>query len=244
MCLLILIQGLDPEYPVLVASNRDEDRSRKAAPPGLFVGARLRMLSPRDRQAGGTWLAVNQRGMFAGLTNVAGAAPRPLPTSRGLLPHLALDEEDLEAAAGAVRAAVAAADYNAFQLLIADGARTRVLCYRGGSLSEQDTVDTVVVVSNEHQPGQLTLPGVSGALVDGLSAAERLDMLRPLLLDEGDVSGHPVLKKADGDHGTVSSSLIAVPRGDMTRLIWRYAPGPPDQVDYRNYGNLGKRLFL
>ena len=106
----------------------------------------------------------------------------------------------------------------------------------------QDTDDTVVVVSNEHQLGQLVLPGVDRALVDGLSAAKRLDRLRPLLLDEGDVSGHRILKKNDGDHGTVSSSLIAVPREDITRLIWLYAPGPPDQHDYRSYGDLAGRL--
>ena len=109
MCLMILIQGLDPEFPLLVASNRDEDRSRKAAPPGLFAGERQRMLSPRDRRGGGTWLAVNQHGLFAGITNVAGAATRPLPGSRGVLPHLALDgalhREDLDGACRAVRTA-------------------------------------------------------------------------------------------------------------------------------------------
>ena len=55
-----------PDYPVflLVASNRDEERSRPSSPPGLWVGERRRILSPRDRRAGGTWLAVNDRGML------------------------------------------------------------------------------------------------------------------------------------------------------------------------------------
>ena len=241
MCLLILIQRPDRQYPLLVASNRDEDRDRKTSPPGLFVGARLRMLSPRDRLAGGTWLAVNQRGMFAGITNVAGAVPEPLPTTRGALPHLALDEDDLDGAANAVRVAVAAAPYNAFQLLISDQGRTRVLRYQDGALTEGDMADTVLVVSNEHRPGQLQLPGVSSALAEGLSAAERLAVLRPLLLDRGEVSGHRILKKGK-DYGTVQSSLIAVPRVDMRRLVWDYAGGPPDETEYRSYGNLGKRL--
>lgn len=243
MCLLILIQGLDREYPLLVASNRDEERGRRASPPGLFLGVRERMLSPRDRRFGGTWLAVNGRGMFAGITNIAGAAQRLLPTTRGVLPHLALDQEDLESAAGAVLGAVAAADYNPFQLLISDGERTRILCHQGGRLEQNETGETVLVVSNEHQLGELVLPGLDRALVDGLSVAERLDRLRPLLLDEGEVSGHRILKKDAGERGTVSSSLIAVPRGDITRLIWLYAPGPPDEHDYRSYGNLARRLL-
>jgi len=243
MCLLILIQGLDPEYPLLVASNRDEERGRSASPPGLFVGVRERMLSPRDRRSGGTWLAVSRRGMFAGITNIAAAAQRPLPTTRGVLPHLALDQEDLQSAAAAVQAAVETSDYNPFQLLVSDGARTRVLCHQGGRLSQEETGETVLVVSNEHQLGELALPGLDRALAGGLSAAERLDHLRPLLLDQGEVSGHRILKKGDGGRGTVSSSLIAVPRADITRLIWLYAPGPPDEHDYRSYGNLARRLL-
>lgn len=242
MCLLILIQGVDPEYPLLVASNRDEERSRKAAPPGLFVGARQRLLSPRDRRSGGTWLAVSQHGMFAGITNVAGAPRRTLRTTRGLLPHLALDHPDLDAGAAAVQSEVESAEYNAFQLLISDGCRTRILCHDGSGLQVQETSDTVLVVSNEHRPGQLLLPGADRALESGLAAAERLDRLRPLLLDVGDSSGHQVLKKGDADYGTVSSSLIAVPARDITRLIWLYAPGPPDEHDYKSYGNLARRL--
>jgi hypothetical protein len=34
-----------------------------------------------------------------------------------------------------------------------------------------------------------------------------------------------------------------VPRGDLGRLVWLYAPGPPDITAYRSYGNLGRRLL-
>src|SRR5688572_23652124 len=103
MCLLIVLRGLDRSHPVAVAANRDERRDRRAAPPGLFVGARRTMLSPRDREAGGTWLAVSAAGTFAGITNVAGAPAVPGAPTRGDLPHIALDAAgdgtDLDAAA-------------------------------------------------------------------------------------------------------------------------------------------------
>ena len=76
MCLLILFRDVDPNFPLLVASNRDEHRERRASPPGLFVGRRHRMLSPRDRRAGGTWMAVSDTGGFAALTNLAGPTLR------------------------------------------------------------------------------------------------------------------------------------------------------------------------
>ena len=71
MCLLIVVRGRFAGHPIVVAGNRDERRDRKASPPGLWVGERRRVLSPRDRVAGGTWLGVNDLGAFAGLTNIA-----------------------------------------------------------------------------------------------------------------------------------------------------------------------------
>lgn len=240
MCLLIVIAGVDPDYPIVVAGNRDELRARPSAPPGLFVGKRHRMLSPRDRRAGGTWMAVNDAGMFAGLTNLSRAGVRSGAPSRGRLAHLALDEDDLDAAVAAVRRAVGAGLDNAFQLVMSDGRSTVVLGYDGSDVRVQTTRDPVVV-SNEHRMGELDLPGLAAALEPGLEVGQRLQTLQPILCDRGETGGHRILK-IGGDYGTVSSSLIAVPRGDLRRLIWRYAPGPPHETDYRNYGNLGRRL--
>jgi hypothetical protein len=240
VCLLVLLRGLTRDHPILVASNRDEQRSRPSAPPGQFVGSRRRMLSPRDRRAGGTWLAVGEQGLFAGLTNIAGPPRQDGFMSRGELPHLACDEADLDAAAAAVAARVGAARFAGFQLVLADAARTLVLRHDGTGLQRIDC-GPVLVVTNEHAPGQLVLPDLAAALAPGGGAPEILDRLAPLLLDRGARSGHPILK--DGaDYGTVSSSLLAVPAGGAAPLIWRFAAGPPDRVAYRDYGNLARRL--
>src|SRR5687767_5402453 len=106
MCSLLVLLGADPEFPILVGANRDELRTRLASPPGLFVGARRRMLSPRDRRAGGTWMAVNDALWFAGLTNVVGGNRFANAASRGHLPHLALDQERLDDVGSALQAAV------------------------------------------------------------------------------------------------------------------------------------------
>ncbi len=242
MCLLIVLRGLHREHPILVAGNRDERTDRKAAPPGLFVGERQRILSPRDRLAGGTWLGINARGTFAGITNLVGAAARPGAPSRGLLPHLALDQADLGAGIAAVRAAVAGAAFGGFQLVLCDGARTVILRHRAGLLEEIEWPEPVLVLSNEHGPGELQLPLLERALGPAPAAASRLDLLQPLLQDEGGEDRHAVLKRGAG-YGTVSSSLIAVPERDPRELIWLYAAGPPDATPYRNYGNLGRRLL-
>jgi hypothetical protein len=204
------------------------------------VGERRRVLSPRDRRAGGTWLGVNDRGMVAGITNVHGAPRQPLATTRGALPHLALDQDDVGTAVAAVEREVRARQYNAFQLVLAAPGRALVALHRDGRLLVSEAASPVVV-SNEHRVGELQLPALAAALGPGLAVTDRLDALAPILLDDGSAGGHRILKRG-GDYGTVSSSLIAVPRADPRRLIWRYAAGQPDEAPYRDYGNLGRRL--
>lgn len=242
MCILILLRGLHREHPIVVGGNRDERTDRKAAPPGLWVGEHHRVLSPRDRVAGGTWLAIDERGWFAGITNLAGIPAIPEAPSRGLLPHLALDEPDLDAAVTMVQERVRAQAHSGFQLVLCDGERTLVLRHAHGELRVQSWRDEVLVVTNEHAPGQLVLRGLSAALVPGLAVEARLDALAPLLRDPGGAGHHAVCKRGDG-YGTVSSSLLAVPAGGGPGLVWRYAAGPPDTTAYRNYGNLERRLL-
>lgn len=242
MCILVVLRGFHPDHPIVVAGNRDERTDRHAAPPGLWVGLHRRLLSPRDRVAGGTWLAIDDRGRFAGITNLKGVPPVPEAPSRGHLPHLALDATDLDAGVAAVRRRIEEHAHAGFQLVLCDGRRTVVVRHARGVLQVVDWVDPVLVVTNEHEPGQLVLRGLGAALAPGLALARRLDTLANLMRDRGGEGLHPICKRGDA-HGTVSSSLLAVPRADPLQLVWRYASGPPDVTEYRNYGNLGRRLL-
>jgi hypothetical protein len=242
MCLLIVLRGRFAAHPVVVVSNRDERTDRPASPPGLWVGQRHRVLSPRDRRAGGTWMGINDRGMFAGLTNQKDVPVPPGATSRGVLPHLALDQDDMDAAVAAVTAAVRTAPFAGFQLVLCDGRRTVVLRHDGAHAQPTEWPDDVLVVSNEHAPGALQLAGLDAASEPRPTARAQLEALRPLLLDRGGDGRHAVLKRGDG-YGTVSSSLVAVPAVDPQTLVWLYAAGAPDVAAYRDYGNLGRRLL-
>ncbi|MBK8100853.1 MAG: NRDE family protein [Planctomycetes bacterium] len=242
MCLLIVLRGEFADHPIVVAANRDERKDRPSSPPGLWIGRRRRVIAPRDRVAGGTWLGVNDRGLFAGITNLASEPPIPGSASRGSLPHAALDCDGLEQAVAVVRAELVARPWSGCQLVLCDGRTTVVIRHCRGDTTVSEHPATTVL-SNEHAPGALVLPGLSAALAaPAADAAARLSHLRPLLLDRGGDGRHPVLKDA-GERGTVSSSLLAVPAGEPTRLLWLYAAGAPDRVPFRDYGNLGRRLL-
>ena len=187
-------------------------------------------------------MAVNDGGMFAGITNVAGDDERSMSTTRGELPHLALDQPDLASAVAAVRTRCSTAAFNPFQILISDRAQATVLVHRDDQLSEQVIDDPIVVLTNEHRLGELALPAVPDVVAPELALEERVERLQELLRDEGALTGHRILKKG-GEYGTVSSSIIAVPDRDLLGLSWWYAAGEPDAVPYRNYGNLAKRLL-
>ena len=86
MCLLIVLHRVYKEAPLLLAANRDEFLARSADPMRVHRKENPRILGGRDEQAGGTWLAVNDRGLFAGLTNHPSSSRLPDKKSRGELP--------------------------------------------------------------------------------------------------------------------------------------------------------------
>ena len=136
MCTLIVLHRCVADRPLVVAANRDEFLARPAEDMAIRQSATGPILSPLDLEAGGTWVGLSQRGVFAGLTNL-----RPLPDSaipekpaadlqsRGDVVMMALEAES---AADAVRAieGLEEAAYNPFQLLVADGRDAFLVVYR------------------------------------------------------------------------------------------------------------------
>src|SRR6056297_3953653 len=84
MCLLAVQYQLVPESPILVAANREEYFDRPSLAPSIQSG-KPRVLCGIDQKAGGTWLGVNQNGLFVGICNRATTAPLFGQRSRGLL---------------------------------------------------------------------------------------------------------------------------------------------------------------
>ena len=121
MCLLVVASRVLPTWPLVVAANRDERLDRPATPAGLLREHPYRTVGGRDLLAGGTWLAVNDRGVVAGLTN------RPLPDgrdptkrSRGEIPLALTAAADATAAVTAFEKAYVPGTYNPCWVLVGD----------------------------------------------------------------------------------------------------------------------------
>ncbi len=121
VCLLVALFQEVPGAPLIVAANRDERYDRPAVPMTVLRDTAPRILGGRDELAGGTWLAVNDRGMVAGLTNQPSADGRdPGKRTRGELPLAFTQHASAAEAVGAVSAKLDAADYNPCWMLVGD----------------------------------------------------------------------------------------------------------------------------
>jgi uncharacterized protein with NRDE domain len=69
MCLILVAWQVHPDYPLVVAANRDEFYQRPSAAAARW-SEDPRVLAGRDLEAGGTWLGVRDDGRFAAVTNV------------------------------------------------------------------------------------------------------------------------------------------------------------------------------
>lgn len=78
MCLVVVGWQQHPDYPLIVAGNRDEFHARPTQAAHWWADERD-IVGGRDLQASGTWLALHRRGRFATVTNFRDAE---LPSAR------------------------------------------------------------------------------------------------------------------------------------------------------------------
>src|ERR1700676_5447165 len=121
VCLLVFAWQTESEYPLVVAANRDERLDRPARSLVVLRPSRPRVLGGLDEIAGGTWLAVNERGVVAGLTNRPAPGGRDLTKrSRGELPLMVAEQRSADEGVSQLLATVRGGDYNPAWLLIGD----------------------------------------------------------------------------------------------------------------------------
>ena len=125
MCLILLAWHAHPDFPCVLAANRDEFHERPTAPAEWWPGA-AGILAGRDLREGGTWLGVTRHGSFAALTNFRdGGARRADAPSRGKLVSELL-ESGRTVAQALDHLGRAGPQYNPFNVIFSDGERLGV----------------------------------------------------------------------------------------------------------------------
>ncbi|MGA3153331.1 MAG: NRDE family protein [Streptosporangiaceae bacterium] len=264
VCLLIAVSGLLADAPLIVAANRDERYARPAVTMTILRESGPRILGGRDELAGGTWLAVNEHGLVAGLTNQWSPQGRdPDKKSRGELPLAFAAYRDARSAIEAVCPSLDPAAYNPCCLLVGDRQALFSVDLTGeGRPQVEDLAPGSHVLENSplraRSAKQLqvaarlsALTGRAGRASAAGTAAALADVLRdhrpaidpaaasPAASQPGTPARPAALLAAcvhTAEYGTRSAVIVTVPAAGPPRL--QVADGPPCQVPLRDMTTL------
>jgi uncharacterized protein with NRDE domain len=210
MCTLAVAIGQDRRWPVVVAANRDERLGRPSEPWGLREGpAGLRFAAPRDALAGGTWIGLSARGVFAGLTNYHAPFewyPDDARRSRGEIVGLALSAPSAAAARAALEFEEAPR-WNPFHLVVADAHAAFLWWYDGERAGFEPLGPGLHVVTESDREGR-------GPRADLVRARWPVDVsperLRLMLASHAGPNGvpPPICIHMDPAYGTRSAAVV------------------------------------
>ena len=244
MCTLAIYFKVAPEWPVIIAANRDEFLDRPATDPAV-LNESPHVVGGKDLRAGGTWLGINEYGLVAGLLNRRPAEEaNPDARSRGMLCLDALRRSNAAEAAkfaGAERGG----DYNPFNLLMASREAAYVAYNRGSHIEVVNLTPGLHLLSNL-DVNDFECPKISRSYsrfaelgemaqfrcdpIGGRSALGSLLADHSTQLDARTGRPNALCLHLDA-YGTRSSSLIFLGRNGEVRHF--FAPGAPCTTDYK-----------
>lgn len=186
------------------------------------------MLCPTDLAAGGTWLGLNDRGVFSAITNRFGVAKLDSRRSRGVLVLEALEHGDARAAAAKLSALDPLLE-NAFHLVIADREAAFLIVCDGVTVQVTELEPGLhLVTERSFNAGNTTREAfIHTSLDDVAGAPPSNERLEALLASHRDESFEGLCVHLPGHkYGTRSSAIIryGIARED---LELRFADGPP-----------------
>jgi len=236
MCLLIVLRDVIPDWPLVLAANREEHYDRPGETPRL-LGESPRIFGGRDPRAGGTWLAVNQWGMVCALTNRPRKEPPPAAVrSRGLLCLDAARQKSPIAVADFIGRELEQHPYNGFNLFCSTTADGRCF-YFDGQLREKPLGHGLFVITTgeANDPSMAKVQRVHDML-DAARARPFAEWMEPLeavcRCHAGDPGARDALCMHGETSGTVSSSILAFHGADPHQHIFHHCQGRPCENAY------------
>jgi uncharacterized protein with NRDE domain len=237
VCLLVVAFQLFEEAPLLIGANRDEFLNRPAVSMTVLRPEAPRVLGGQDKQSGGTWLAVNEWGVFAGLTNQPREAGRDSSRrTRGELPLALTAHADARSGVDEFLSHHVSSDYNGCWLLAGDRDALFFIDFTGLVEAKAEPLPPGLYVL-ENRPLGVPSPKtarVTTALADLKGAETALTDFRRVLADHAEAEpAEPKGPKSSSNcvhldgYGTRSSCIITC-EADVTSRphIW-VADGPP-----------------
>lgn len=244
MCTLAILYRVARGTPILLAANREERFDRPTQYPKIQSGT-PRLVCGIDRQAGGTWLGVNQYGLVCAVANRPKRSVPAEPRSRGLLCREMLDFRTAKEAAACAAKELATGAYAGANYLCADG-RSAAVVHGGDRVQIVELAPGLHVLSSGDVDDprderhafvrrMLTLHTLDSS-VTFLAVASRVFSRKP------DDDGRRGLVITGSEFGTVSSTLLSLPR-KIQHAVYQYASGPPCDCAYDDLSALLRQVL-
>jgi uncharacterized protein with NRDE domain len=240
VCLLVVASRVVRGEPLVVGANRDEVLERPSTAVTVLDSGPPRIVGGRDELSGGTWLAVNEHGVCAGLTNQPlGDAKDPSKRSRGELPVALARHATASAAVAALLSSFRPADYNGSWLLVGDRSALFFVDFTGSGEGTAVPLPPGVYVLENRALGE-TSPKVDlvrDELGSTAGGDEMVAAFRRVLTDHRIPEGDERPNAANCVHldsfGTRSSCIVRVPSEVAVPGLW-VADGPPCRTAYED----------
>ncbi|MBP87304.1 MAG: hypothetical protein CMJ64_11375 [Planctomycetaceae bacterium] len=239
MCILAIQYQPDTDTPILVAANREELYVRPSTQPSIQSG-KPRILCGLDQKAGGTWLGVNQHGLFVGACNRMKFHAPSSPQSRGILCRELLRSGSARRGVDLAMDEVSVNKYDGVNFVIADAESAWVV--HGGDDYEAVALQKGLSIIanrdvNDPRDERVKLAHRLLTLQTLDSPVKFLAVASKVFARPASAPGRPSMVIRGDDRGTVSSTLLAL--GKKPRdAIYQYADGAPDQSKYEDYSPL------
>lgn len=260
MCTVLFLYKIHPQYPLILAANRDEFLERRASGPQVLSRC-PRSVGGLDLQEKGTWLGANEQGFAVGLTNQRTyRLPDRALQSRGQLVRDLLQASSVEE----IRDRLPNIDpsrYNPFNLFFGDAENLLVAYARpnqtgvfatvlepgvyglsNGRIGSPEFPKAVRVQERARRVVALPWKQLRDALIEILS-----DHYRPPLETLPEPPAHSIFTRSwlhhlqavcihGNDYGTCSATLIALSKNSVVHYL--FAPGPPCRTPFEDVTKL------
>jgi uncharacterized protein with NRDE domain len=250
MCTVVVIHGLRADFPVVLATNRDEFYARPSSGPMRILDV-PRTVGGLDMVKRGTWLGVTHEGLFVAVTNQRTMQPPdPSKRSRGEVVIKALKLNN-RAAITRMLGELDGREFNSFNLIWGDAEGVSAAYAREGvkELEIEPVSRGLHVLPNDRldhkdfpkvkRAKKLIEPYVHASFEHLVPALQKMlaDRVLPALDDVPMLPvGAPISRETVRElsalcvrtpyYGTRSSSIVALARGRVG--FYAYSESPPD----------------
>ena len=236
MSLVAVVYQLVPEAPVLVAANREEEFDRVCPTPTIQSG-KPRIMASFDPQTNGTFLGVNQQGMFVGAVRRRKFTLPHNPRSRGALCKELLRCGSARQAVDLAMEELHTGQYEGVNFVMADSDSAWAV-HGGNDLNVVEMNEGLNIIGesdlNDSRDERVKLAHRLLTLQTLDSPVKFLAVASKVFARTPSTPGRPSMVVRNDNFGTVSSTLISL--GKKPRdAIYQYSKGAPDKNKFEDY---------